>query len=65
MIDDILHIFFPRTYTLGNGKVVKEKFNWAPYITIAVIVFSILCAMATKCRYSKINSTIRCLLGFD
>lgn len=48
MIDDILHIFFPRTYTLGNGKVVKEKFNWAPYITIAVIIFSIFCAMATS-----------------
>ena len=48
MIDDILHIFFPRTYTLGNGKVVKEKFNWTPYITIVVIIFSILCAIATS-----------------
>ena len=48
MLDDILHIFYPRTYTLSNGKVVKEKFNWAPYITIAVVFFTILCMKITK-----------------
>ncbi|HQB32498.1 MAG TPA: phosphonate ABC transporter, permease protein PhnE [Erysipelotrichaceae bacterium] len=48
MIDDILHIFFPREYTLENGKVVKEKFNWTPYITIAIILFSVFCAVFTK-----------------
>ena len=47
MLNDFFHIFFPREYTLGNGKVVKEKFNWAPYITIVVILFSILCGIAT------------------
>lgn len=40
MLDDILHIFYPREYTLGNGKVVKEKFNWAPYIAIVVVLIS-------------------------
>ena len=48
MLDDILHIFYPRTYTLSSGKVVREKFNWGPYITIFVIVFTILCAKITK-----------------
>ena len=38
MINDILHIFYPDSYTLANGKVVKEKFNPAPYITIAVVI---------------------------
>ena len=41
MISDILHIFYPRKYTLSNGKEVKEPFNWAPYVTIAVIVVSV------------------------
>lgn len=41
MLDDILHIFVPRTYTLANGKEVKEKFNPTPYITIAVIIITI------------------------
>ncbi|MBQ7223767.1 MAG: phosphonate ABC transporter, permease protein PhnE [Erysipelotrichaceae bacterium] len=41
MFDDLLHIFYPREYTLGNGKVVKEKFNPAPYITIAVIIVTV------------------------
>ena len=47
MPDDILHIFYPRTYTLANGKKVKEKFNLVPYITIVVILFSIFCANVT------------------
>ena len=58
MLDDILHIFYPRTYTLSNGKVVKEKFNWAPYILIIVIIFSIFCGIVTKCDFSlMINRT--------
>lgn len=42
MLKDILHIFYPRTYTLSNGKVVKEKFNYGPYIVIAIIVLAYL-----------------------
>ncbi len=41
MWDDIIHIFVPRTYILSNGKEVKEKFNPAPYITIAVILVTL------------------------
>ncbi|MDO4198926.1 MAG: phosphonate ABC transporter, permease protein PhnE [Erysipelotrichaceae bacterium] len=40
MLEDIIHIFFPRTYTLSNGKEVKEKFNYTPYVTIAVIIIT-------------------------
>ena len=55
MIDDLLHIFYPRSYTLSNGKVVKEKFNWAPYITIIVIIFSLLCAKITGVKLSVLR----------
>jgi len=48
MLSDLLHIFYPRTYTLANGKVVKEKFNPTPYITIAVIIFCIFCGSVTE-----------------
>lgn len=51
MLDDILHIFYPRTYTLSNGKVVKEKFNYTPYIIIVVIIFSIFCGVVTGCDF--------------
>lgn len=51
MLDDILHIFYPRTYTLGNGKVVKEKFNYTPYVIIVVIIFSIFCGVVTGCDF--------------
>ena len=27
MIKDFLHIFYPQTYKLANGKEVKEKFK--------------------------------------
>ncbi|HPY94525.1 MAG TPA: phosphonate ABC transporter, permease protein PhnE [Clostridia bacterium] len=37
MFEDILHIFYPRSYTLGNGKQVKEKFNPFPYLLILFI----------------------------
>lgn len=48
MLDDILHIFYPRTYTLSNGKVVKEKFNWTPYVTILLVLSTIYCTKITK-----------------
>ena len=47
MIKDFLHIFYPQTYKLANGKEVKEKFNAAPYITIIVIIFAIICGKVT------------------
>ena len=53
MLDDILHIFYPRTYKLENGKVIKEKFNWSPYILIVVIIFSIFCGIVTKCDFAQ------------
>ena len=52
MFDDIIHIFFPRSYTLGNGKVVKEKFNWTPYIVIIIIILSVICGIATDFKLS-------------
>ena len=52
MLDDIIHIFYPRTYTLSNGKVVREKFNWGPYITILLIFFTYLCARITNTNLS-------------
>lgn len=52
MLDDILHIFYPRTYTLSNGKVVKEKFNWTPYVAILLILSTIYCANITKTNLS-------------
>lgn len=66
MLDDILHIFWPRSYTLGNGKVVKEKFNFTPYIAILVIIFSVFCAIFTEMdpvrffsRFDKFTQLIR------
>ena len=47
MLDDLLHIFYPRSYKLSNGKVVKEKFNFAPYILIVIVIFSIFCGKVT------------------
>lgn len=52
MIEDLLHIFYPRTYTLSNGKKVKEKFNIAPYAAIIIVIFSIFCAKVTKCDFN-------------
>ena len=51
MLNDILHIFYPRTYTLSNGKKVKEKFNVVPYVVIVIIIFSIICAKVTGCNF--------------
>jgi len=48
MIKIIKNIFLPDTFTLSNGKVVKEKFNWGPYITIIVIILVAICSVITK-----------------
>ena len=56
MFDDLLHIFYPRTYTLANGKKVKEKFNIAPYAVIVIIIFSVLCAIVTGCDFGYMFS---------
>ena len=48
MLNDILHIFYPRKYTLSNGKEVKEKFNATPYVFIIVVIFCIICGKATS-----------------
>lgn len=47
MLEDILHIFFPRSYTLGNGKRVKEKFNPTPYLVIFFLAAVVLCVVFT------------------
>ncbi len=47
MLNDILHIFCPRSYTLANGKVVKEAFNPMPYIVIAFIALVAVCLKFT------------------
>jgi len=52
MLDIIKGIFVPSTFTLSNGKVVKEKFNWGPYITIAVIILMLICAEVTEVDFS-------------
>ncbi len=38
MLDKIKSLFYPQTYTLTNGKEVKEKFNPTVYITILVLI---------------------------
>lgn len=53
---DVGHIFYPRSYTLGNGKVVKERFNKFPYLVIGFIIFVILCARFTGVSFSKVVS---------
>lgn len=44
MLEDILHIFFPRSYTLSSGKTIREKFNPFPYILILFVLFVLACA---------------------
>lgn len=53
MFKRFLHIFYPDTYTLSNGKVVKEKFKWTPYIVIAVSLLVIFCCVITKVDFHK------------
>ena len=50
MLEDLIHVFYPRSYELGNGKVVREKFNPAPYITI---LFILLCLWL--CRFTGVD----------
>ncbi|MBQ2658966.1 MAG: phosphonate ABC transporter, permease protein PhnE [Erysipelotrichaceae bacterium] len=58
MLDDLLHIFYPRTYTLGNGKKVKEKFNPAPYIAIATVLISIYFMKICKVNWPKFAKNV-------
>lgn len=48
MLNLFKSIFLPDTFQLANGKIVKEKFNWTPYITIIVMILVIICAQITK-----------------
>ena len=47
MFKDFLHIFYPQTYELSNGKIVKEKFNWGPYVVIALIIATVISGKVT------------------
>ena len=51
--DTFIHIFVPETYTLSNGKKVKSKFNWTPYIIIILIVVIVFCGKITKFNLPK------------
>ena len=42
-LQDLLHVFCPRSYTLASGKQVRERFNAGPYITILLIALVIYC----------------------
>ena len=44
---DIAHVFYPGSYTLENGKTVKERFNPIPYLTILFLVFVYFCSVFT------------------
>lgn len=48
MFEDLLHIFYPRSYTLGNGKTVREKFNIVPYLVILFILVVIGLSLFTN-----------------
>ncbi len=48
MLNLFKSIFLPDTFQLANGKIVKEKFNWTPYITIIVMILVVICAQITK-----------------
>ena len=48
-----MHIFYPDTHTLSNGKVVKEKFNPTPYIIIFVIFLMAICNNVTSVNFPK------------
>lgn len=47
MFDDIVHIFFPRTYTLSNGKAIREKFSPVPYLIIFFTALVVICSIFT------------------
>ena len=48
MLNLIKKIFLPDTFVLSNGKSIKEKFNWGPYITIVVVILVIISAQITN-----------------
>ena len=43
ILQDLLHVFYPSSYTLANGKQVREKFNPMPYVTILLIALILYC----------------------
>lgn len=43
ILQDLLHVFYPRSYTLANGKQVREKFNPMPYVIILLIALILYC----------------------
>lgn len=49
----VKHLFVPDTFELSNGKKVKEKFNWTPYIIIIFIILVVFCANITKVNFPK------------
>lgn len=46
-------IFKRDTFTLSNGKVIKEKFKWTPYIVIAIFALIALCWAIAKVDVAK------------
>jgi len=65
-------IFKRDTFTLSNGKVVKEKFKWTPYIVIISIALIIFCAIIAKVdvikffkRFDKGFSFVKKMLNVD
>lgn len=63
-VTDIGHIFYPRSYTLANGKVVKERFNSFPYLLIGFVIFVVLCSMFTGVSLNKVVSGSKEFIGF-
>ncbi len=53
MLKRLLHVFYPDTFTLSNGKTVKEKFNWTPYILIFMALLVYLCSRVTGVDMAK------------
>lgn len=54
MLEKLKSLFVPSTFTLANGKVVKEKFNPAIYITIALAILVYITADFTGFSFSTI-----------
>lgn len=54
MWDDLLHIFYPRSYTLSNGKTVKESFNPLPYIVIVFLALVAVCWRFTRVDVNRL-----------
>ena len=54
MVDDLIHVFVPRTYKLSNGKIVKEKVSKSPYIIIILILMVIGCGKIVGFNFSQL-----------